>query len=125
MGVPMRSLAAPRNGGDVEKALLSTLKDDAARAAYVKEHLSAEAVRKLFQRTPLGPDLLATVVRLTGMLAAEDGSEAAAGQLMAALASTPSARTYAAMFDKKERQALDTLLHRLGPGAAGQWGLQE
>mmetsp|Transcript_83173 Transcript_83173/g.269275 ORF Transcript_83173/g.269275 Transcript_83173/m.269275 type:complete len:840 (+) Transcript_83173:85-2604(+) len=116
-----RGPPAPRTGGEVEKALLSTLKGDAGkRLAYVKEHLGADVLRKLFRRTPPGPDLLAALVRVFADLA-EAGDEALAGQLLSALGEAPSARTQAAMFDADERACLQLLLGRLGPEAGSAW----
>lgn len=107
---------APKTAADVEKALLSGLKEAAQRTAYVKEHLSATALRSLYRRAPLGPDVLAAIVQTLDEISAEDA--ALASELLAALAAAPSARTQAAMFDDKERQALERLLKRLGPSAA-------
>lgn len=115
-----RGPPAPLTGADVEKALLSTLKKDAvARMAYAKEHLTAEAIRRFYRRTPLGPDLLAAVVAALAESAAVDAHGAASS--FAALASTPSALTHAAMFDAAEQAALQQLLARLGPQATAAW----
>lgn len=117
---PPRAPVAPRTGGDVEKAILSTLKGDAARQlAYVKEHVSAAALRRFYRRAPLGPDLLGALVRLLANLAEEDAK--LAGDLLGAIAAAPSSRTQAGMFDAEERAALDSLLSRVGPDAAGVW----
>lgn len=123
---PVRAVAsaapsAPRTGADVEKALLSTLKSDAARrSAYVKEHLTAESVRKFFKRAPPGPDLLAALVRSLADLA-DAGDSVLAGQLLQALSEAPSAHVQAAMFDAEEQASLSRLLGRVGPEAAAKW----
>eukprot|EP00933_Yihiella_yeosuensis_P016867 TRINITY_DN14267_c0_g1_i1.p1 TRINITY_DN14267_c0_g1~~TRINITY_DN14267_c0_g1_i1.p1 ORF type:complete len:839 (-),score=222.19 TRINITY_DN14267_c0_g1_i1:117-2399(-) len=115
-----RPVAAPRNGSDVEKILLSTAKGDNARQlAYVKEHLSAENLRKFYRRAPLGPDLLAIVIRILSELAQEDVS--AARERLGALAAAPSARTQTAMFDPEEKAALNRLLSKVGSEAAAAW----
>jgi len=117
---PTKGPGAPRTGGEVEKVLLSTLKADATqRLAYVTEHLPAEAIRKLFRRAPLGPDLLAALVRALADLAAEDAARAAAS--LSALAEAPSALTQARMFDAEEKGSLEKLLKLVGPEAAAPW----
>lgn len=115
-----RSVAAPKTGADVEKALLTTLKNDVVRRrAYVTEHLSPATVQRLFRKAPLGPDLLGElVVMLSNMPVEEDGVVKA---LVPVLGVTPSSQTHAAMFDSKERAALELLLTRCGPDAAAAW----
>merc|ERR1711865_418307 len=111
---------APKTAGEVEKALLITLKtNEAGQLAYVKEHLSPPAISKLFKKCPLGPDMLAKLVHLTAVLAEEDAG--AAGQFVGALAATPEASTHAAMFSKGENAELQKLLDRVGPDAASTW----
>jgi len=104
----------------VEKAILSTLKGDTGRQlAYVKEHVSAAVLQRFYRRAPVGPDLLAALVRLLGDLAEEDTHLAA--ELLGSLASAPSSRTQAAMFDAEERAALQRLLALVGSEAAAVW----
>eukprot|EP00931_Biecheleriopsis_adriatica_P091296 TRINITY_DN65188_c0_g1_i1.p1 TRINITY_DN65188_c0_g1~~TRINITY_DN65188_c0_g1_i1.p1 ORF type:complete len:842 (-),score=220.89 TRINITY_DN65188_c0_g1_i1:72-2405(-) len=115
-----RTIPAPRNGADVEKALLSTAKGNAAsQLAYIKEHVSADALRRFYRKTPLGPDLLAVLMRLLADLADEDVP--AARERLSALASAPSSRTYVAMFDAQERAAFSRLLSRVGSEASSVW----
>lgn len=117
---PLKQPPAPKNGSDVEKALLNTLKGDASRQlTYVREHLSVSSVRRLYRRAPLGPDLLAELIRLLADLAQEDA--AAAAELLRALAVAPSTKTHAAMFNIEEQSALQRLLALLGPDAAADW----
>jgi len=114
---PKQTPSAPRIGGEIERALLSTLKGDAARQlAYVREHVSAAVLRKHWRRAPLGPDLLGLLVRRLADLAEEEPELAA--ELLGAVGSAPSARTQAGMFDAEEQSALDQLLKKLGPAAA-------
>mmetsp|Transcript_87016 Transcript_87016/g.186449 ORF Transcript_87016/g.186449 Transcript_87016/m.186449 type:complete len:851 (+) Transcript_87016:51-2603(+) len=118
--LPSRPPPPPRNGGDVEKALLSTLKGDAARQlAYLREHLSPAQLRKFYRKAPLGPDLLAVLMSLLADLAEQDAN--AAGEVLSALAAAPSARTQTAMFDAKEQAALKRLLGRVAPAVAKPW----
>jgi len=120
IATPARGVPPPRLGGDVEKALLITLKGDASkRLTYVKEHLTADAIRRLFRRTPLGPDLLGVLVRTLGEIATDD--KALAEQLLLALADSPSAKTQAAMFDAEERSCLENLVAAVGGRAAAAW----
>jgi len=115
-----RPLPAPRTGADVEKALLSTAKSDAARQlAYIKEHVTADALRRFYRKTPLGPDLLATMIRLLLQLAADDVPSAR--ERLATIAASPSAKTQSAMFDAEERVSFDKLLVLVGPDAAAAW----
>jgi len=115
-----RPLPAPRTGADVEKALLSTAKSDAGRQlAYIKEHVTADALRRFYRKTPLGPDLLAAMVRLLLQLAADDVP--LARERLAAIAASPSAKTQSAMFDADERVSFDKLLALVGPDAASAW----
>ncbi|CAE8693110.1 unnamed protein product [Polarella glacialis] len=116
-----RPLPAPKMGSDVEKALLSIAQGNAGRQlAYVKEHVSAEVIRKFFRKVPLGPDLLAAMVLVLADLAEEDLP--AAADRLAAIASNRSSKTQCAMFDAAERAVFDGLLARVGPEAAAAWG---
>jgi len=115
-----RQLPAPRTGGEIEKVLLTTLKSDPQRQlAYVREHLLGSNLRRFFKRSPLGPDLLARLVRISADLAKEDAQYAE--ELVCALAAAPSAKTDAAMFDAEEQKVLQGLTSRLGPKAAEAW----
>jgi len=115
-----RTIPAPRTGADVEKALLSTAKADPnSRLAYVKEHVAADAIKKFYRKTPLGPDLLGVLMRILAELANEDLS--AARERLAALASTPSSRMHSAMFDAEERRIFSQLLSKVGLDAAAAW----
>jgi len=123
-GMGARAPQAPKTGAEVEKALLNQLKGDAAKqAAYVREHLPGQALRKFFRRAPCGPDLLAALVGALAELAQEDAS--GAEERLTALATTPSAKIHAAMFDAKERVAFDQLLARVGPEAGAVWASPE
>eukprot|EP00927_Polykrikos_kofoidii_P061234 TRINITY_DN56098_c0_g1_i1.p1 TRINITY_DN56098_c0_g1~~TRINITY_DN56098_c0_g1_i1.p1 ORF type:complete len:926 (+),score=240.92 TRINITY_DN56098_c0_g1_i1:85-2862(+) len=114
-----RPLPSPKTGADVEKALLVTLKGDAARrTAYVKEHLAAVDMRRIL-RLAMGPDLLGALVSAIADFAAGDPAGAAAR--LEVLAASPSVSTYAAMFDDKEQAALQRLLECVGPEAAAVW----
>lgn len=118
--VVAKALPAPKTAGEVEKALLTTLKSSEERQlAYLKEHLSPTVFRRLFRKVPLGPDMLALLVHLVGMLAEEDVETA--GQLVGALAATPAASTHTAMFSKGEKAELQKLLDRVGSDAASIW----
>eukprot|EP00930_Biecheleria_cincta_P095019 TRINITY_DN868_c0_g1_i1.p1 TRINITY_DN868_c0_g1~~TRINITY_DN868_c0_g1_i1.p1 ORF type:complete len:843 (-),score=199.46 TRINITY_DN868_c0_g1_i1:210-2738(-) len=115
-----RPLPAPRTGADVEKALLSTAKSHAGRQlAYIKEHVTADALRRFYRKTPLGPDLLATMMQLLLQLAHEDVSSAR--ERLAAIAASPFAKTQSAMFNAEERASFDKLLVLMGPDAAAAW----
>eukprot|EP00928_Gymnodinium_smaydae_P011863 TRINITY_DN1433_c0_g2_i1.p1 TRINITY_DN1433_c0_g2~~TRINITY_DN1433_c0_g2_i1.p1 ORF type:complete len:937 (-),score=287.72 TRINITY_DN1433_c0_g2_i1:88-2898(-) len=119
-----RAPAAPRSGADVEKALMGTLRrDPAQQLAYVKEHLSAAVLRRLYRRTPLGPDLLGTLIVAIAELA--QGGDESAEKRLSALAESPSALTHAAMFDAKERSALQQLLGKVSAEAAAPWRADE
>lgn len=115
-----RPLPAPRTGADVEKALLSTAKNDPGRqVAYIREHVTADALRRFYRKTPLGPDLLAAMMRLLLRLADDDIPSAK--ERLAAIAASPSAKTQSAMFDADERASFDKLLALVGPDAAAAW----
>jgi hypothetical protein len=115
-----RPLDAPKTGADIEKALLVTLKTDKERQlAYVREHISVAALRRHFKRAPMGPDLISRLIHITADLAEEDCQ--LAGEITCALASVPSAKTDAAMFDADEQEVLQRLISRTGPSAAEAW----
>jgi len=115
-----KPLPAPRISSDVEKALLTTLKSDQGlQLAYVREHLSIEAFRKFYKRCPLGPDMLARLIRICSDLAEEDAPRAE--ELLCALAAAPSSKTDAAMFDAEEQAVLQRLNSRLGTKATEAW----
>lgn len=115
-----RPIPAPRTGADVEKALLSTAKNDPGRQiAYIREHVTADALRRFYKKTPLGPDLLAAMMRLLLRLADDDVPSAR--DRLAAIAASPSAKTQSAMFDADERASFDKLLALVGPDAAAAW----
>jgi hypothetical protein len=109
--------AAPRNGGDVEKALLVTLKDPDSQLHYIQEHLSPAAVRKFWARCPLGADLLGLIVRLL----AEDSEVPGTTQLLQAIGAAPSTQTLVEMFNREEKAALDKLRNRLDVHALKAW----
>jgi len=119
--VARRAPPPPKNGGDVEKALLGMLKKDPdMQLAYVREHLPATSINRFFGRkAPLGPDLLALLIQILGEL--PETETPFARETLNALASTPSARTHAAMFDAGERLSLKRLVERVGPDAAVAW----
>merc|ERR1712146_827336 len=102
-----KPLPAPKTSSDVEKALLTTLKDPERRLAYVREHLPVATLRKFYKRSPLGPDLLARLIHICAALADEDAARAE--ELLLALAGMPSSKTDAAMFDAEECSVLERL----------------
>lgn len=114
-----RGPPAPRRCADVEKALLVTLRGADERAAYFREHLSPEVIRKFFGRVPLGPDLLGAFVRVLADIAAEDVP--LASKALDAVAAAPSAKTQAQMFDAEERACLQRLVDQVGPEAVEFW----
>jgi len=115
-----KALPAPRNSSDVEKALLTTLKTNRERQlAYVREHLPVATLRRFYKRSPLGPDLLARLIRISADLAEVDAQHAE--DLVCALAVAPSAKTDAAMFDAEEQDVLQRLTSRLGSKATEAW----
>jgi len=115
-----RELAAPKNSADVEKALVTTLKNDEAKQIeYVEKHLNRQTAKKIFKRTPLGPDLLAVLIKL--LLKISASSKDNASEILSALGALPSAATHAAMLDTSELQALRELVTKLGPDAAKPW----
>jgi len=121
--VASRLPAAPRTACDVEKALLSTLRNNSEQQTqYFREHLTAPVLRRLYRRTAPGPDLLAVMIRLLGDLTAEDVPQAA--ELLASLAAAPSLKMQVAMFDDQEKDALTRLLACVGPEAAAAWELR-
>mmetsp|Transcript_60546 Transcript_60546/g.131204 ORF Transcript_60546/g.131204 Transcript_60546/m.131204 type:complete len:823 (-) Transcript_60546:106-2574(-) len=108
-----------RSAGDVEKALLSTLRGDVEQqAAYVRD-LPVAALGRFFSRAPPGPDLLAALVQALGRIAEEDKSKA--GEVLDVLAKVPGVKTQAAMFDATERASLDQLVACLGPEFGVAW----
>mmetsp|Transcript_42638 Transcript_42638/g.110201 ORF Transcript_42638/g.110201 Transcript_42638/m.110201 type:complete len:815 (-) Transcript_42638:102-2546(-) len=116
---PAKMPSAPRIGGEVEKALLSTLKGDAARQiTYIREHVSPTTVSRFWKRAPLGPDLLGVLVQRLADLAEED--TALAAELLTAVGAAPSSQTQAEMFDAEERSALQRLLAKVGPETAAK-----
>jgi len=114
-----KPLPAPRTSSDVEKMLLTTLKEPAGQLSYVREHLPVATLRRFYKRTPLGPDLLARLIRVSADLAQEDAERAE--DLVCALAAVPSAKTDTAMFDAEEKDVLQRLTARLGPKATEAW----
>lgn len=115
-----KPILAPRTSSDVEKALLVTLKTDSQRQlAYVQEHLPVSALRRFYKRAPLGPDLLARMVRICADLVEVDKQQAE--DLVCALAAVPSSKTDAAMFDADEQAVLQRLNSSLGSKATEAW----
>lgn len=115
-----RPLPAPKTSSDVEKALLTTLKKEPERqVAYVREHVSVATLRRFYKCSPLGPDLLATLIRITGNLVEAD--KQLAEDLLCALAAAPSAKIDAGMFDDKEQEVLRKLTSCLGSKATEAW----
>lgn len=114
-----KPLPAPRTSSDIEKALLTTLKEPARQLAYVREHLPAVTLLRFYKRLPLGPDLLARLVHICAALADEDAT--CAEELLCALATVPSAKTDAGMFDAGEQEVLRCLTTRFGSKAADAW----
>merc|ERR1719502_2342953 len=115
-----KELPAPKTASDVEKALLSTLKQDPARQlAYMQEHLPVATLRRFYKRAPLGPDLLARFIRTCADLVEVDRQHAE--DLVCALAAVPSSKTDAAMFDADEQGVLQRLNSCLGSRATEAW----
>jgi len=115
-----RPLPAPKTSSDVEKALLTTLKKEPERqVAYVREHVSVATLRRFYKCSPLGPDLLATLIRITANLVEAD--KQLAEDLLCALAAAPSAKIDAGMFDAEEQEALRKLTSCLGSKATDAW----
>jgi len=115
-----RDVAPPRNSADVEKALLATLKNDESKQVeYLEKHLSSQTAKKIFKRTPLGPDLLAVLIKL--LLKLTSSNKDKASEILSALGALPSASTHAAMLDALEIQALRDLVAKLGPDAEKPW----
>merc|ERR1712006_12218 len=72
-----KPLPAPRTSSDVEKVILTTLKNEPKRQlSYVREHLPVASLRRFYKRAPLGPDLLARLIRISADLAEEDAQHA-------------------------------------------------
>jgi tetratricopeptide (TPR) repeat protein len=118
--VVQRELAPPKNSADVEKALMSTLKrDEAKQVEYVEKHLNRQTAKKIFKKTPVGPDLLAVLIKV--LLKVSENSTEKAAEILNALGALPSASTYAAMLDASELQSLRVLVTKLGPEAAKPW----
>merc|ERR1711865_115661 len=106
--------------GDIEKALLTTLKKEPEKQlAYVREHVPLSTLRKFYKCSPLGPDMLAALVKISAKLADEDVKSAE--DLVCALALVPNAKTDAGMFDDKEQDVLQKLTARLGSKATEAW----
>lgn len=109
--------SAPRSGGDVEKALLITCKNDSGRQrSYIREHLKPKSVRKFWRNCPIGADLLALLVRLLADTASTEDRE-----LVSAIGAAPSTATLVAMFDAGEMAALKKLQDRVGVEAFVAW----
>lgn len=118
--VVQRELAPPKNSADVEKALVTTLKNDETKQKeYVEKHLNKQTAKKIFKRTPLGPDLLAVLIKL--LLKISESSQDKASEILSALGALPSASTHAAMLDASELEVLRELVKKLGPDAAEPW----
>lgn len=108
---------APRNGGDVEKALLVTCKNDSEQQlGYVREHLQAKSVRKFWRNCPLGADLLGLLVRLLADTASDDDQD-----LLRAIGRAPSTATLVDMFNAEEKGALQRLQSRVGAETIAAW----
>jgi len=115
-----KPLPAPRTSSDVEKALLTTLdKSTESQLAYVREHLPVTVLKRFYKRCPLGPDMLARLIRICSDLVEVDAQHAE--DLVCALAAVPSSKTDAAMFDAVEQDLLQRLNSRLGSKATEAW----